>query len=104
MVKIVFLLSSIVSSSFNVSSGNPPIAPQEIQIIFSEEPVAFESGQPVYPSTTNVMVKVPIERTLLISVDGGKEMKEFSKEVDITKYLGGRIGTHNVLVKTVGEG
>ena len=102
MIKFVFLVASIFSYQSIVPS-EPTITPQEIQIVFSEEPIGFEGGQPVYPVSTRVIVKVPNERTLLITVDGGKEMEKYSKEVDITEHLGGRIGTHTVLVKTVGK-
>ncbi len=105
MFTFALLLSSILTfNTSNISSGSTAFTPQEIQITFSEEPVAFESGQPVYPATTHVTVKTPKEKTLLIVVDGGKEMKKHSKEVDITKYLSGRVGTHTVMVKTLDSG
>lgn len=103
MIKIIALVTSLLSINLTDTAPDHSITPQEIQILFSEDPIAFEGGQPVYPSTTKVIVKVPNERTLFITVDGGKEMEAYSKEVDITEHLGGRLGTHTVLVRTEGE-
>ncbi|MEQ9404454.1 MAG: hypothetical protein RIM99_12750 [Cyclobacteriaceae bacterium] len=104
MIKFVVLLTSAITLNFTMSFGeilgiSGVEKPQEIQLIFSETPIAFESGQPVYPINTEVYLKCEKEKNFTISVNGGKEIKKNGSRVDISSLINTHADTYTVLVE-----
>ena len=103
MIKLVLLLTSIVSINFIISfyellgitqNGEP----QEIEIIFTKSPIGVESGQPVYPISTKVFVKSSDEKEFTISVNGGKELKEKASKIELSSFIQPQANTYTVVV------
>lgn len=104
MIKFVILLTSAITFNFTLSFGEMlgitnNAEKEEIQLVFSENPIGFESGEPVYPVNTKVYVKCSKEKELSISVNGGKELKKSGLKVDISNYLKPHADNYTVIVK-----
>ncbi len=104
MIKFVVLLTSAITFNFTLSFGEmlgitSSTETEEIQLVFSENPIGFESGEPVYPVDTKVYVKCDEEKELSISVNGGKELKKVGSKVDISNYLKPHADSYTVIVQ-----
>jgi hypothetical protein len=76
---------------------------QEIELVFSENPIGFESGEPVYPVDTKVFVKSIEEKEFTISVNGGDVLKAIGSKVEITNYINPQADTYTVVVEAKTE-
>lgn len=108
MIKFVVLLTSAITFNFTLTFGEmlgitASGEKEEIQLVFSEKPIGFESGQPVYPINTKVFVKCSGEKELSISVNGGKELKKNTTKVDLSNYLMPHADTYTILVQAKGD-
>lgn len=104
MIKFVLLLTSAITFNFTLSFGeilgiSQGEKPQEIQLIFTENPIGVESGQPIYPVSTKVFVKSASEKEFTISVNGSSELKAQGSKVDISNYLNPIADTYTVVVE-----
>ncbi len=104
MIKFVVLLTSAITFNFTLSFGEilgltNENTIQEINLSFTEEPIGFESGQPVYPISTKVYVTSSIEKEFTISVNGGKEFTKNGSEIDISNFIKPHADTYTVLVE-----
>ena len=109
MIKFVVLLTMAISFNFTISFGeylgiSNDIDPQEILLVFSENQIGVESGQPVYPVNTKVFIKCTEQKELTISINGGKEIKKNAAKVDLSNYLDPYANTYTVVVEVADEG
>ncbi|MEP5611907.1 MAG: hypothetical protein ABJP45_06640 [Cyclobacteriaceae bacterium] len=108
MIKFIVLLTSAITFNFTLSFGemlgiSQSEKPEEIQLFFTENPLGFESGQPVYPIDTKVFVKSTQEKEFIISVNGSSDLKATGLKVDISNYLNPIADTYTVVVEAKGQ-
>ena len=104
MIKFVVLLTTAITFNFTLSFSDLIGLPQkenaqEIQLVFTENQIGVESGQPVYPLNTKVFVKALTEKELIVSVNGSKELKENGTEVDLSRFISANADTYTVIVE-----
>lgn len=103
MVKFVVILTTAITFNFTLSFGEilgiSEKEIQEVKLVFSEEPIAYESGQPVYPIQMEVYVQNPEKKTVSISVNGGQEIIDSNEKIDLSDYLKPHGNTYTVAVQ-----
>jgi hypothetical protein len=102
MIKFVIILTSVVSINFAVSFQNTDLSTsqEDVELIFSEEMIGVESGQPVYPNNTKVWFSnnnINLDEvTVFVNED---EATIASKEkIDLSKITKLESGTYTLVV------
>ncbi|MEQ9467111.1 MAG: hypothetical protein RLN88_06830 [Ekhidna sp.] len=99
MVKFVAILISVVSFNFYVSITTTDSQPQEVQIEFSDEAVAIESGQPVFKKGTKVWVSNPQKEEIKLYLnEAEKEVKD--DKIDLSQITSLKEGTYTLVINT----
>ena len=105
MIKFVLLLTSAITFNFAIAFGEMlgivSDSGNDIHLEFSEKPIEFESGQPVYPISTKVFVVNSVEKELSISVNGRSEITKVGSKIDISEVLKPHADTYTVEVETL---
>ena len=102
MIKFVLILTSVMSLNFAVSFSEMELrANQEtVKLIFSQDVIAVESGQPVYPSNTKVWVSNTENAEEVKLLVNEKEMVIANqKKIDLSKITKIESGTYTLIVK-----
>ncbi|WP_420318281.1 hypothetical protein [Ekhidna sp.] len=101
MIKLVFILISVVSFNFVVSFGTTKAEnqPQEVEIKFSDKAVAIESGQPVFAKGTKIWLSNPQKEEIKLFLNE-EERKVNSKKVELSEIAKLDEGTYTLVVNT----
>ena len=103
---ILAVAVSILNLSFLlISPEDKPLIEleQEIEIMFNKVPIGIESGEPVYPLNTEIVVKTSRKKEITVNINGIDQIKETASEVNISKLVELKEDTYTVVVTTVDE-
>ncbi|SNT36352.1 hypothetical protein SAMN05421640_3561 [Ekhidna lutea] len=104
MIKFVLILVSVVSFNFVVSytTTMENTQPNEVAVVFSDEAVAIESGQPVFTKGTKIWVTNPNKEDIKVYLNE-KEDKISDEKVDLSQITNLNEGTYTLVLNTDSE-
>ncbi len=100
MIKFVAILLSVVGFNFVVSfTTTENTQPRELEVEFSNQAVAIESGQPVFTKGTKVWITNPKKEEIKLYLN--EEEKEISEaKIDLSQITNLEEGTYTLVVNT----
>lgn len=102
MIKFVLILTSVVSLNFAVSftGTNYQVSQESMELIFSNEAVAVESGQPVYPSNTKVWLSSNDDsiKEITLLVNENEAVIKNEAKIDLSEITTIESGTYTLVV------
>lgn len=101
MIRLVLILTSVVSLDFAVSfkATESKEVQESTELIFSNDAIAVESGQPVYPKDTKVWIStIENMEEIKLQVNEREAVVKNEKKIDLSKVITLESGTYTLVV------